>query len=225
MKKGIIQTLLADKGYGFVCDRRGQQYFFHRTMLSDKKAWKTLVVGQAVSFQVVKGDKGVEAHEITCIDKPGRFAGIDDMPGTYGRVVIERVSYSNSGKRLRNCDGLLFRGTGTRDNRFPANSELIGMLREMRAIFDPHNKCWFLPAHKVAGNRLRVQRLTSCARRLKRKRLLRDLFEAVTMVLLVLALIPLAVILLPLGMAGGLGCCGAKLSSGGHVWIGGQRII
>ena len=61
---GTIKKLVADKGYGFILARDGQEYFFHSTAVADN-GWSDLVEGQAVTFVTGKGPKGPRAEQVT----------------------------------------------------------------------------------------------------------------------------------------------------------------
>ena len=63
--KGTIKTLVADKGFGFIA-REGEtkDLFFHSNDLSGV-SFAELNVGDAVTFEVVQGQKGPNAKNVT----------------------------------------------------------------------------------------------------------------------------------------------------------------
>ena len=64
--KGTIKTLVAEKGFGFIATQEGEakDIFFHSSKLSGV-AFDELKVGDAVTFDVVQGDKGPAAENVS----------------------------------------------------------------------------------------------------------------------------------------------------------------
>jgi cold shock protein len=58
---GTIKRLVFEKGFGFVSDANGQEYFFHQTACS---SFDTLREGQAVTFETGQGPKGPRAENV-----------------------------------------------------------------------------------------------------------------------------------------------------------------
>ena len=52
--KGTIKRIVSDKGFGFVADESGQEYFFHQSAC---QSFDSLREGQAVTFQTGQGPK------------------------------------------------------------------------------------------------------------------------------------------------------------------------
>ena len=59
--KGTIKRIVADKGFGFVADESGQEYFFHKSAC---QSFESLREGQAVTFQTGQGPKGPRAENV-----------------------------------------------------------------------------------------------------------------------------------------------------------------
>src|SRR5215211_7638775 len=59
--KGTIKRLVSDKGFGFVADESGQEYFFHQSAC---QSFDSLREGQAVTFQTGQGPKGPRAENV-----------------------------------------------------------------------------------------------------------------------------------------------------------------
>ena len=59
--KGTIKRIVADKGFGFVADESGQEYFFHQSAC---QSFDSLREGQAVTFQTGQGPKGPRAENV-----------------------------------------------------------------------------------------------------------------------------------------------------------------
>ncbi|MFD2078825.1 cold shock protein (beta-ribbon, CspA family) [Actinopolymorpha cephalotaxi] len=63
MTQGTVKWFNSEKGYGFIAVEDGNDVFVHYTkILMD--GYKSLADGQAVEFEVVRGPKGLEAHEV-----------------------------------------------------------------------------------------------------------------------------------------------------------------
>jgi len=61
---GTIKTLVADRGFGFIAREGGtKDLFFHSKDLSGV-TFDELNIGDAVTFEVVKGDKGPAAKNV-----------------------------------------------------------------------------------------------------------------------------------------------------------------
>ena len=58
---GTIKRIVAEKGFGFVADSSGQEYFFHQSACA---SFATLREGQAVTFQTGQGPKGPRAENV-----------------------------------------------------------------------------------------------------------------------------------------------------------------
>lgn len=59
---GKIKTLNMDRGFGFIKDGSGQEYFFHRSETAG--AFDTFQVGETVSFSPQASSKGPRAHQV-----------------------------------------------------------------------------------------------------------------------------------------------------------------
>jgi CspA family cold shock protein len=60
---GKIQTLRTDKGFGFVKDESGQEYFFHQSAIYGEGI-ADLREGDSVTFEVGQGPKGPRAEDV-----------------------------------------------------------------------------------------------------------------------------------------------------------------
>ncbi|MGH1561736.1 cold-shock protein [Mumia sp. DW29H23] len=63
MAQGTVKWFNAEKGYGFIAIDGQDDVFVHYSKIR-VDGYKTLEDGQAVSFEVVDGPKGREAHEV-----------------------------------------------------------------------------------------------------------------------------------------------------------------
>ncbi|MBS4025782.1 MAG: cold-shock protein [Clostridia bacterium] len=64
--KGTVKWFNAEKGFGFITTEEGNDVFAHYSQIR-KDGFKTLEEGQQVEFNVVEGQKGLQAEEITVI--------------------------------------------------------------------------------------------------------------------------------------------------------------
>jgi CspA family cold shock protein len=58
---GTIKRLVHDKGFGFVADEGGREYFFHQSACA---SFSNLREGQAVTFVTGQGPKGPRAEDV-----------------------------------------------------------------------------------------------------------------------------------------------------------------
>ena len=66
MQQGTVKWFNAKKGYGFISDEQGNEVFVHFSALV-MDGFKELKDGDAVAFEVVDGDKGPQASNVTRI--------------------------------------------------------------------------------------------------------------------------------------------------------------
>ena len=63
---GKVKWFNSEKGYGFITTDEGQDLFVHFSQIQ-KEGFKTLEEGEAVSFDVVEGDKGPQAANVQAL--------------------------------------------------------------------------------------------------------------------------------------------------------------
>ena len=63
MAKGKVKWFNNQKGYGFITPENGNDVFVHYSAIKGD-GYKTLEEGQAVEFEIVKGDKGEQATNV-----------------------------------------------------------------------------------------------------------------------------------------------------------------
>jgi CspA family cold shock protein len=61
---GTVKWFNAEKGFGFISRDDGEDVFAHYSQINTD-GYKTLEEGQRVTFDVVKGQKGYQAENIT----------------------------------------------------------------------------------------------------------------------------------------------------------------
>ena len=63
MATGTVKKLVRERGFGFIQGSDGVDLFFHRSSLP-AEGFDALVEGQAVEFDVERGDKGPRAEHL-----------------------------------------------------------------------------------------------------------------------------------------------------------------
>ena len=63
---GTVKWFNAEKGYGFITTENGEDLFAHFSQIQ-KDGFKSLEEGEAVSFDVVDGQKGPQAANIVSL--------------------------------------------------------------------------------------------------------------------------------------------------------------
>lgn len=64
MEKGTVKWFNAEKGYGFISRENGDDVFVHFSAIA-MDGFKTLEEGQTVEFEIVQGEKGPQATNVT----------------------------------------------------------------------------------------------------------------------------------------------------------------
>ena len=64
MQQGTVKWFNAKKGFGFICDAEGKDIFVHFSALN-MEGFKELKDGEAVEFEVIEGEKGPQAANVT----------------------------------------------------------------------------------------------------------------------------------------------------------------
>ncbi len=64
MSKGTVKWFNEAKGFGFITKEDGEDVFVHHTSINGT-GFKSLSEGQAVTFDVEKGPKGLRATNVT----------------------------------------------------------------------------------------------------------------------------------------------------------------
>ena len=64
MSEGKVKWYDKKKGYGFIAEENGGDIFVHYTSISDPSV-RLLTEGQSVTFEIVQGEKGPRAQNLT----------------------------------------------------------------------------------------------------------------------------------------------------------------
>ena len=65
LARGTVKWFSNEKGYGFIERGDGQEDVFVHFSAITMDGYKTLTEGQEVEFEVVQGDKGLQAANVT----------------------------------------------------------------------------------------------------------------------------------------------------------------
>jgi cold shock protein len=60
---GSIRTIRSEKGFGFIKDETGKEYFFHRSAMNGE-GLENLTEGDSVEFDAGDGPKGPRAENV-----------------------------------------------------------------------------------------------------------------------------------------------------------------
>ncbi|HZR91451.1 MAG TPA: cold-shock protein [Gaiellaceae bacterium] len=66
MAQGTVKWFSNEKGYGFIEREEGDDVFVHFTAIQ-MDGYKTLTEGQRVEFEIVQGDKGLQAANVQAV--------------------------------------------------------------------------------------------------------------------------------------------------------------
>ena len=67
MEQGTVKWFNDDKGYGFITRESGDDVFVHFSAIN-AEGFKTLEEGQTVEFDIVEGDRGPQAANVTVVE-------------------------------------------------------------------------------------------------------------------------------------------------------------
>ena len=65
--QGTIQSIRAERGFGFIRDVEGGEVFFHHSALPSPDHFATLTVGMVVEFEAEPSPRGPRATRMTRI--------------------------------------------------------------------------------------------------------------------------------------------------------------
>ena len=63
MEQGIVKWFNAEKGFGFISRENGDDVFVHVSAIQGS-GYRSLEEGQRVTFDVVRGPKGLQAENV-----------------------------------------------------------------------------------------------------------------------------------------------------------------
>lgn len=68
MESGTVKWFDNKKGYGFLAREEGEDVFVHFSAIQGD-GYKSLAEGQKVEFEIVDGDKGKQAANVTLVNE------------------------------------------------------------------------------------------------------------------------------------------------------------
>jgi cold shock protein len=66
LAQGTVKWFSNEKGYGFIEREQGEDVFVHFSAIA-MEGYKTLTEGQRVEFDIVQGQKGLQAANVVAI--------------------------------------------------------------------------------------------------------------------------------------------------------------
>ena len=61
---GTVKKVVTERGFGFIAAEDGEEYFFHRTGMDSSLTFENMSIGERVSFDVERSDKGPRAAHV-----------------------------------------------------------------------------------------------------------------------------------------------------------------
>ena len=68
MQKGKVKWFNSEKGYGFIEAEDGKDVFVHFSAIT-MEGYKALEEGQLVQFEVIEGEKGAQAADVSVVEE------------------------------------------------------------------------------------------------------------------------------------------------------------
>lgn len=68
MAEGTVKKFFDNKGYGFITPRDGDKDVFVHQSEIQMEGYRTLTEGQAVTFEVEEGPKGLSAKSVAVVE-------------------------------------------------------------------------------------------------------------------------------------------------------------
>ena len=79
-ESGIVKWFNNSKGYGFIQQEVGPDVFAHHTHIICE-GYRSLDEGQAVEFNLIKGEKGLQARNIVALGTTIEFSNLREQNG------------------------------------------------------------------------------------------------------------------------------------------------
>lgn len=64
MERGVVKWFNSQKGFGFISRENGDDVFVHFSAI-EEDGYKSLEEGQSVEFEVIEGDRGPQAANVS----------------------------------------------------------------------------------------------------------------------------------------------------------------
>ncbi|KTC41983.1 MAG: cold shock domain-containing protein CspD [Pseudomonas sp.] len=79
MASGKVKWFNNAKGYGFINEEGKSDDLFAHYSAIEMDGYKTLKAGQAVSFEIIQGPKGLHAVKISSLKAPGEILAAEAL--------------------------------------------------------------------------------------------------------------------------------------------------
>ena len=67
MSEGTVKWFNTQKGFGFIATSDGRDVFVHYSDISGDDGYKALEENDSVTFEIVKGEKGLRAENVVVV--------------------------------------------------------------------------------------------------------------------------------------------------------------
>lgn len=81
MNKGIVKWFNNSKGYGFITMEDGTDIFVHYSGIVSEEKFKSITEGQTVEFEIMDGEKGNQAVNVTVIENTDVTEPTEEVEG------------------------------------------------------------------------------------------------------------------------------------------------
>lgn len=81
MNKGTVKWFNNQKGFGFITMEDGTDIFVHYSGIVSEEKFKSITEGQTVEFEIMDGEKGKQAVDVTVIESADETEPTEEVEG------------------------------------------------------------------------------------------------------------------------------------------------